>query len=727
MMARSTVALAVALAVALVVALALPAFAQAQSTQTSHPPAILIADSVFVTGENLLIAQGNVEALQGDVRLKAEKITFDQSTGKMTIVGPIIIQQGEDITILADSAELDQDLQNGLLTGARIVLDQQLQLAAVHIAQTSGRYSQLYKSAVTSCRICNDGSPPLWQIRAKQVIHDRQEQQLYFEHAQFRILDVPVFYVPKLRLPDPTLERATGFLIPSVHSNTLLETGVKVPYFIKLGEHKDLTLTPYISPDTRTLEFRYRQAFENGRITFRGAISDDDLRPGSFRGYLNANGAFSLKNDFKLDFGIEAASDSSYLLDYDYSDTDRLVSFVAINRTKRDQYLGARLTNYNSLRDDDAAATQPSAIGNVFYDHRFFPPSIGGELRLGINLHAHYRPSDLDVDGPDDDLIVDGRDVTRLNTEFGWIRAWTFANGLRADTNLGFAVDIFSIQHDANYDPLITQISPYTSLDLRYPMTRTMGNGVVHYLEPVTQIAWVGGSSDQVPNDESTHVEFDDGNLLSLSRFPAPDRRERGLFAAYGVNWSRFDPDGWDARLTVGQVIRDIADNDFTKTSGLSGTSSDFLVAGQIRTKNGFQMTARTLFDQEFEFSKAELRTLFTNKGIRFGGSYTWLTEDAAEFRDEPLSELALAGSFPISRHWRAKADWRYDITNTDTTRAGATLSYNNECVTVDLSVKRRFTSSSSVEPSTSFGFTIALRGFSVNTGTETYARSCGN
>jgi LPS-assembly protein len=40
--------------------------------------------------------------------------------------------------------------------------------------------------------------------------------------------------------------------------------------------------------------------------------------------------------------------------------------------------------------------------------------------------------------------------------------------------------------------------------------------------------------------------------------------------------------------------------------------------------------------------------------------------------------------------------------------------------VTVDLSVKRRYTTSTSLEPTTSFGITVGLRGFSARKGTET-------
>ena len=272
---------------ALVVCLALDVAAQAQpdARPTDPAPAVLVADNIEVTRDRRLIARGNVEAFQGTTRLSAQAIEYNPDTGGLTITGPIVIDDGGGIVILANQAELSEDLQNGLLTGARLVLNDQLQLASVQLNRVDGRYTQLYKTAVTSCRICEeDTGPPLWQIRAKRVIHDREERQLYFDGAQVRVRDVPILYLPRLRLPDPTLDRATGFLIPEIRSNSRLGTGLRVPYFIKLGDHRDLTLTPYLTGDTRTLEFRYRQAFKRGRIILQGAYSDDDLQPNDRRG-----------------------------------------------------------------------------------------------------------------------------------------------------------------------------------------------------------------------------------------------------------------------------------------------------------------------------------------------------------------------------------------------------------------------------------------------------------
>lgn len=703
---------------AIVTALALPVLAQPTTDEDDVPPAVLIADEVFVTNDRELVARGNVEAFQGDVRLQAEEIRYSRKTGALTITGPIRMQDGEDITVLASQADLDQRLKTGLLIGARVVIDQQLQLTAGQVERVDDRYNQLFKTAVTSCDICDDGKPPLWQIRARRVIHDKEERQLYFEGAQFRIRNVPVAYLPYLRLPDPTVERATGFLIPSLRNTTELGLGVLIPYFIVIDDHRDITVTPYVSPKTRTVELRYRQAFVNGTIQLDGAVSRDDLRPGDTRGYIFGSGRFSLKNDYTLSFDVRATSDNAYLEEYNISESDRLVSRLRVTRAKRDNFTGGALVSYQSLRDDESLETTVSLVGDLFYQQRYFPTGLGGEVRLTANAHSHIRPSD-------DDVV--GRDVARINTDARWVDGYILPGGVRMETQVGVFGDIFNYQNDSTTSPETQfQLTPFTTLALRYPMRKTDASGATQFLEPIGQLALTGAPQPDIPDEESTLVDFDDGNLLALSRFPAPDRRERGVVGAFGVNWSRFAPTGAEHSLTVGQVFRNKADESFTVSSGLSGRSSDYLVAGQIKTLNGFAVTARTLFDGSFDFTKAEIRGDYRHRRGKIGGSYLWLVADEFEDREFNTSELFLDASLDISDAWRANADWRYDFQAGQATRSGIKLRYQNECVEVDFSVRRRNTSSSSLSPSTTYGLTIGLRGFSLRGGSQNKSSSCG-
>lgn len=700
---------------ALLVANTTPATAQ---TLPGGGNMVLIADRVYMTRSNLLVAEGHVEALQGDVRIRANRIEYNAKSDIVRVTGPIRLEQGDTVHVLASYAELNDGFRTALLKSARVVLDQQLQMASAQMNRIDGRYNVLHKTSVSSCKVCDDGRPPIWQIRAKRVVHDQEERQIYFDHAQFRILDMPVAYFPQMRLPDPTMERATGFLIPEINQNSELGFGFKVPYFITLGDHRDLRLTPYLAEHTNTLEFRYRQAFRNGGLEINGAVSDDSIFPNQPRFYGFIHGWQLLPRNYTLTYNVRATSDDAYLLEYDYSDLDRLESDITVRRIERDENTRFSLIHFESLRANENNNTIPSVVGIAETERRYFPTAIGGEARFGLQLHGHYRDADTGVNGL-------GRDVARATASVSWQRNWTLANGLRPSLSTSLAFDAFDTHQDNTFAGTESQVTPAIAAQLRYPLSKVGANGETYVLEPLAQLGWVGGNTLNVVNEESTFVEFDEGNLLALSRFPANDRRERGATAAVGVNWSRFSEDSWDAHFSLGQVYHWETQPDFTQSSGLSGKRSDLLVAGQIAMQNGFSFMARGLFDWDSGVDKAATRIAWTNDKLWLDASYIWLGSDLAENRNDTLSEWNIDTRYRLDRHWTALADWRYDTGTNQTAEAGVGLEYQNECVKIGLSLSRNFTTSNTVQPSTSIGLSIALLGFSVNAGDKSYSRTC--
>ncbi len=696
-----------------VLAIVMALWAAAASAQE----ATLIADRLRIEADSRLIAEGNVEVLYEGRVLKAERVIYDQTTERLTIEGPITLMDGDDLIILANQAELDQDLENGLLSSARIVLDRQLQLAANEVSRVGGRYTQMSRVAATSCQICEDGRPPLWQIRARRVVHDQEERQLYFEGAQLRVLDVPVFYIPRMRLPDPTLERSRGFLIPQLRSTSQLGFGLKLPYFIPLDDHRDITLTPYVSPNTRTLEFRYRQAFAQGDLSILGAVTGDDLTDDT-RAYLFVDGGFDLPRDFRLNFDIETTADDAYLLDYGYSSKDRLDSQLAITRTRADDSFTGAVTYFESLRDDEDGATLPPLVIDVGYDRRLRPAALGGTLDLSAAFEAYHRT---------EDAPVIGRDVTSVRAEAHWQRSWTFGPGIVGRLDGAVIADYYVVDDDPeNFaDRTVSRLTPYGAVELRWPLARTGATGARHVIEPIAQIVWSDDLGDAVPNEDSTLVEWDEGNLTALNRFPGNDAYEAGIRATLGGTYARHDPAGWSVGVTVARSFRDEDLGQFSRASGLDGASSDWLTALRLTWADGLSLSARAIFDDELSFSKSEARLDYRAERWGLGSTYIWLVEDPDEDRDESVSEWTMDTRYQFNRNWSGQADWRYDFVAENTARAGVGLTYRNQCVEVGLQLSRRFTSSETVDPSTDFDLTVALAGFSTGRSGPRPAQRC--
>ncbi|TGD45245.1 LPS-assembly protein LptD [Pseudotabrizicola sediminis] len=695
-------------------------------TTLAQDMAALVANSVRIDAGGQLIAEGGVEVFYQGRTLTAARIVYDRAGDRLIITGPIVLVDGADTILVADQADLAADLTEGVLTSARLVLNRELQLAANQIQRIGGRYTQLDNTVASSCKICSTAAP-LWEIRARRVVHDQQERQIYFDHAQFRVAGVPVVYFPRLRMPDPTLERASGVLAPTIRTTSGLGTGIKLPYFLTLGPHRDLTITPYLSTKSgRTVELRYRQAFATGTVDLNGSVSRDDLLPGDTRYYLNATGQFALPQGFNLYVLGVIVSDPAYLLDYGLPETDRLASEVAISRTKRNEHISGRLIGYRSIREGEVNSTLPTLIADLTWHRRFSGGPLGGEAGMRLQTHGHYRSSTdpTDPDGAAGPLPAFGRDVTRASLRLDWRRNWDLPMGIMASTLGEVTADAYRIGDDESFAGSPSRLHGGVAVELRWPWAKSGAGGVGHVIEPVVQLVWAPKGTEALPNEDSVLVEFDEGNLFSINRYPGSDATERGGRLNLGLSYTRVDPAGWTLSTAVGRVFRTEDLGQFTEASGLDGRRSDWLAAAQLTLPMGMGLTQRLLVDGDLKLTKSETRLALAGERYGIAGSYVFLSADPEEERPADIAELAFDGSYRISEVWTARAEARYDIEADRANRAGLGVQFRNECVSVDLSLSRRFTSSTNVRPTTDFGLSVDLVGFGAGTGAGP-SRSC--
>lgn len=691
-------------------ALAVPAVAAAET-------ASLIADRITIDAEQKLVAEGNVEVLYRGARLRASRVSYDRTGERLAIDGPIALNDGEGAIVVADAADLSADLRDGILRSARVVLDQQLQLAAAEVNRVQGRYTRLSRTVASSCRVCADAPTPLWEIRARRVVHDQEERQIYFESAQLRFGGVPVFWLPYLRMPDPTLDRASGFLMPQLTSNSALGVGLQVPYFIRMGDHRDLTLIPQVTTkDVYSLGFRYRQAFRRGEIAFVGALSHDNIIPGR-RGWLTAAGRFDLPRGFTLEFDAETVSDRAYLTDYGLSDQDRLDSRIEISRTRRDEHISARLVHFHSIREGEVNAFLPSIVADLRIERRFDMPGIGGVAGIALVGHARYRSSSLDVLG---------RDVARAGLRADWSRNWVLPAGVLGSLSAEVTGDLYRIGQDSGYRGHVRRVTPAVAAELRWPLLRDAGGGVTHMLEPVAQLAWSRRHpQDQLPNEDSLLLEFDEGNLFSFNRYPGADRREGGARLNLGLGWTRIAPTGWTLGVMAGRILRARDEGQFTRASGLGGKRSDWLAAVQVQGRDGLGLLGRAVFDDDLTLARGEVRLRLDRADYGFSSGWVWARADLAEDRLTDTSEWVVDARYRLSQSWTAMVAARHDFTAEQTTAAALGLQFANECLRLDLSLSRRFTSSTSVRPSTDFGLSVDLVGFGGSGAAGPAGRTC--
>ena len=529
-------------------------------------------------------------------------------------------------------------------------------------------------------------------------------RRIYLEDARLELFGVPVFLSPWLSIPGPGVTRASGVLDPRFLQSDIYGFGFKLPYYRVLGPSADATVTPFVTTTGAALiEGEYRRRFTNGGFDFWGVVAlNDGLDDGGGlgRGAISTKGAFALDNDFVASFDINVASDDSFLQQFDYSDADLLTSVAKVQRTRSFDYFEIGTVAFQSLTEEDDDLEVPFVLPEFTYRRLIPTPGIGG--RLGIEAES------LGI------LRRTGSNSMRAGGSVDWQNNWTLRHGVLASATASALVDVYQIWENPELsDGLVAQASPAVAVEVRWPLVRSNA-GVDHVIEPIAQLVYSSAFQDQddIPNEDSLLPEFDETNLFSLSRFPGIDRLETGLRANLGVSYTRQDPAGWSFGLTLGQVVR--TEPDDYLPPGIGAQWSDYVAAVSVDFAWGLSLVNRALFDTSFNFQRNEFALAYDGERGALKAAYVYLAENdfSPVLGPQPeTSEISLDARFRVRPNWELRGLWRYDVASNSNLRAGAGITYGNECAEFDLSVSRRYTSSNNVPPSTSIGFNVRLAG----------------
>ncbi len=686
--------------------------------QDANPPAILLADRVTISeADQIMTAQGHVQIFYGQITLNASSIVYDSQRGTISVAGPLVVEDGDGTRIFADFAQLSPDLVDGVIQGARLLLANRLQFLSAEIRRTSGRYTTLYKSVGSSCQVCFDRPVPVWQIRSDRIIHDRQEKTLYFSNATLDVFGLPVFHLPYLRIPDPTVTRATGFLVPRFLSADLYGTGVKTPYYLVLSDQSDATLTPFVTTKgTAILELEYRKWFQSGSAVISGALAlNDGISSAGPRGFVHAKADFALRKGFRVGLDVFSASDEDFLRQFEYSTADRLTSVGSIYRYRNEDYFEFGTVVFQSLRSSEDFASVPVVLPELSF-RRHVPLNVPGlHLSVGANMLGLVRS--------------EGRDVLRIgvNADANYIKY--LASGVVVQAMGKLDINSYQTLNDtANFSSdVVSLVIPTLALSIRVPFARYTTNAIETF-EPVFQLVHTGepSSSGLIPNEDSQQVEFDETNLFSINRYPGLDRSEFGLRANVGANYNRISNSGWNIGATVGQVFRLDNASEFSPGSGLGTGVSDFLGALTLELPSQFRMINRVLFDSDFQFKRAETQVAIFKENYQIDASFLHLDADANAGALDVRNEVALAGAWRFRPNWEISGNARYNLTEHTPTKASGTLTYGSECIKVELSASRSYTTSDNIPPATSYGLTVKLAGFGGAAEQSWPAATCG-
>ncbi|WP_299864745.1 LPS-assembly protein LptD [uncultured Hoeflea sp.] len=694
---------------------------------------LLAADELIYNNDTgIVIATGGVQIDYGAYKLVADRVEYDQNTGRMRAIGSVEMIEPNGNRIYADDLDVTDNFGDGFVNTLRIETPDNTRIAA-ESAERSGGVSTTFNNGVyTACEPCkeNPERAPFWQVKAKRVIQNGETKTVRLEHARFELFGLPIAYLPYLELPDHDKKRKTGFLTPSYRNSENLGDGVSVPFYIAISPYMDATITgTYYSQQGFLGEVEFRQNFANGEHTLRIAGISQDT-PGEFsagtsdaleieRGMIASKGQFRINPRWTFGWDVMAQSDNNFARTYgieDYSDSTQK-SEVYLTGVSNRSYFDLRAYRFD-VQDANPADTaedqQAVAHPTLDYARTFSDPVAGGELAFNLSAYSISRERDeIRVragSAATDPLNADrykglAGDNERLSAELEWKKTITTEQGLRLTPILAARGDVNSVDVDnapTDYNGTFAGNGSHTrgmvtaGLEASYPVLITTANSS-HVIEPIAQIyvrpdeQLAGG----LPNEDAQSFVFDATSLFERDKFSGFDRTEGGTRANVGVRYTGSFANGMTTHASFGQSYHLAGLNSFaapdlsqaTRNSGLEEDVSDFVGMLGFTTANGLSFAASARFDKDdFRAERTDLRAGYSHGRLSLSATYSEIKAPRPYVTgDEDRREVTGTGTLKIHDFWSVAASASYDLVDDTFNRHAFGVLYEDECFAFSL------------------------------------------
>tara|TARA_Y100000591_G_scaffold298193_1_gene289804 strand:+ start:5097 stop:7502 length:2406 start_codon:yes stop_codon:yes gene_type:complete len=572
--------------------------------------------------------------------------------------------------------------------------------------------TKFIKSTFTLCDYRENNKCPPWELRAKEMRHDSKKKTVYYENAVIKIYNFPIFYLPRLAHPDPTVNRRSGFLAPLFADTKNLGSSVNLPYFWAIGDDKDLTINNRLFASEHPLFIgEYRQAF---------ASSDLILDFGYTEGYKNTSSTkrsgdkshfFSRYvkrfdnddgNKSNLEINIENVSNKKYLklyriesnlVDYETNTLENYFDFNHFN-DENDFLFSFKGSVFETLKGDFNDKYE-YILPDINLNKNFFSEKFGsGEISSNIkfrnydtNKSEKFIINNLswNFDDPYFDKIYDGKFLASIK-------------------NFNYETKNIDKFKDKTTSEFFGAVGYLASLDLY----KKVENNNSHFLTPKILMRYSPNHMRKQTGDFILH----DKDIFSLDRLGVSSNFESGTNLTAGLNYQHIN-NGSNLNFSLGQIINEKKNNkNMPSSSSLNDRFSDIVGNINFNNNKNFKINYDYSLDQNLkETNYNKLSADLEMDKINFNLDY--LEENnVSEVKEYITSGIEYKqdnGLFKLSNK-------RNLITNSSEYYK-LSYEYINDCLRAGLIYRREFYDDSELEPENSLMFTITLSPFgSINT-----------
>ena len=168
---------------------------------------------------------------------------------------------------------------------------------------------------------------------------------------------------------------------------------------------------------------------------------------------------------------------------------------------------------------------------------------------------------------------------------------------------------------------------------------------------------------------------------------------------------------GGSTTLFAGQSYNFDEDNDFPEGSGLEDRQSDWVGRLTVTPSPLFNLDYRFRFDhQTFDGRRQEIDLIAGPDLFRIGANYTFVDQIAGTGTEDDVEEVTARFSSRFAENWLLSGSFRRDLELDESREISFGLAYGDECITIGVDLRRKFTEDRDSNAGDSIFFTLSLR-----------------
>ena len=635
---------------------------------------VVEADKIIKGEQGEFTLNGNAVVSQGNKKIRAESINYQQEGGQVKVGGGLEYIDSE-FKLTGSSGNFSLENETGVILDAEYGLVQEPGNGVAEKIRIKSRTNAVMDdSSYTTCPVGDND----WRIVASEIDLDTAEGVGTSVHTRLEFFDVPVMYFPYYRFPIDD-KRKTGFLLPSGGYSSEDGLDLRIPFYWNLAPNYDATFTSRVLSKrglAMESEFRYLLDKQAGQLNFDYLPDDDIYNDDRYLITFNQHGSVSdnITNHFQLAY----ASDKEYFSDLgnntDIAGVDHLNSSIGYYYGEGDWRAGLYLQAYQILDDDIAKQYQRLPKFDLAYN---------GHHGENDNWLSQFNFEFTNFEHPENELNPTGfRSDIYYKLTYDMAEAGWFLRPSAAIRHSNYLLDSSSLGGGYNESRTIYTLALDGGLIFERDFS-LFDRSMVQTFEPRLFLLYSPYRDQQnLPVFDSTVNSLSFAQLFAEDRFSGPDRVG-------------------DTTQVTAAISSNVIDNMSGRNILSLNLGEIFYLEDRLVTlgSDQLQTQANSNFIANLQF--APLRKLLVNTELEWNHSkhFTQLEQLSFEYRQDNQNRFAVSYlqqkdenalvsvdsavmkfALQYDSRWRTVGKWNYSLLHEATQESFLGLEYDSGC-----------------------------------------------